>query len=105
MCTVLHAVSNDVHRFTCRVKVACIVLRAILKKDVHRFACKSKVRAPFCVQVELALTVFHAVSNNAHYFMCRFGGLASFCVQARRIKVNRKETNCKCLQAIWCTTM
>ncbi len=38
-CTILRAVSNVVHRFTCRVKMACLILRAILKEDVHRFAC------------------------------------------------------------------
>ncbi len=40
---------------------ACTVLRVILKKSMHHFACKLKVRAPFCMQVELACTVLRAV--------------------------------------------
>ncbi len=37
---VLRADLNIVHRFACRVKMVCIILRATLKGDLHRFACR-----------------------------------------------------------------
>ncbi len=70
-CTVLHATS----------KMARIDLHVNWRK-LHRFACDSKnvhrlarnlqkVRAPFCVQLNLACTVLRAVSNVMHRFVCR----------------------------------
>ncbi len=70
-CIVLRVVSNTVHRFACRIRKVCTILRATLEERTHRFVCQLEVHAPFCMQFEFMCIVLRAVSNIVHHFACR----------------------------------